>query len=101
MRAPGFFFVQEQGGGLRHILGQNLKGGEAYIMGIVVVRSPKCLRGLLRRIFGLKLDSRHTCLSRGISCHKAGAAGCRPNPKTRERTTPTELEFYLCTPVFY
>ena len=54
MRAPGFFFVQEQGGGLRHILGQNLKGGEAYIMGIVVVRSPKCLRGLLRRIFGLK-----------------------------------------------
>jgi len=23
-------------------------------MGIVVVRSPKCLRGLLRRIFGLK-----------------------------------------------
>ena len=23
-------------------------------MGIVVVRSPKCLRGLLRRIFGMK-----------------------------------------------
>ena len=23
-------------------------------MGIVVVRSPKCLRGLLRRLFGLK-----------------------------------------------
>ena len=29
--------------------------GEAHVhMGIVVVRSPKCLRGLLRRIFGLK-----------------------------------------------
>ena len=28
--------------------------GEARDMGIVVVRSPKCLRGLLRRLFGLK-----------------------------------------------
>ena len=26
-------------------------------MGIVVVRSPKCLRGLLRRLFGLKAET--------------------------------------------
>lgn len=37
-----------------HILNYNLLGGEGRRMGIVVVRSPKCLRGLLRRLFGLK-----------------------------------------------
>ena len=28
-------------------------------MGIVVVRSPKCLKGLLRRLFGLKEEKKH------------------------------------------
>ena len=29
-------------------------GRGGVFMGIVVIRSPRCLRGLLRRIFGLK-----------------------------------------------
>lgn len=34
------------------ILESEWEGG--VVMGIVVVRSPKCLKGLLRRLFGLK-----------------------------------------------
>ena len=32
----------------------SLTGRGGGFMGIVVVRSPKCLRGLLRRLFGIK-----------------------------------------------
>ena len=34
------------------VLESEWEGG--VVMGIVVVRSPKCLKGLLRRLFGLK-----------------------------------------------
>lgn len=57
-------------------------------MGIVVVRSPKCLRGLLRRIFGGAISpergkSSHTFCRSLIWCHKAGAAFRRPDTMIR------------------
>ena len=59
---PGFFFgpgqfqvvPRWQRGRLNHILKYSLTERRRICMGIVVVRSPKCLRGLLRRLFGVK-----------------------------------------------
>ena len=54
--ARGGFFVTNRGG--EHRIRQpetvNLTGRGGGFMGIVVVRSPRCLRGLLRRLFGIK-----------------------------------------------
>ncbi len=36
-------------------MGQRRKGGAA--MQVVVIKSPKCLSGLLRRLFGIKKES--------------------------------------------